>query len=629
MVLLILALAAAASAQTPACGPETECGKTYAAYTGLFCADDANECFGWHPKEYREFLKRYHDVCAKDTEHCKVDRGYSGADRAAAEELLEPMPIEKWQKDYAGRYAHVLALYQDDFAADNALSRKGYQDAKRMYRDFMGLWDSKSLEKELSRRTRRAFPGANCRKARDGYRCDDDPELRVIDVIEAYLGDDLRDNLIGRPGIDGRAGKLDVLRRLEKGELVPPDEESAYFDPEALVQLQRSTKLKEDMKNAAARAKADMRAFEQGQTTASDGGGEPAATNLAANPPAFRLAKSFRSAASPRVRIAPADGRFRYEGRFDFSDANSPVVIWQGSRISLEFEGDAITLLFDHAKGQSFFDAQAEDASTVVEIREGRPPRGADLAGFGAGRHKLTLFKRSEATAGTVHFGGVGLPAGAQAWRSPPPGLRPAMEFLGDSISVGACNEDGAEDQWQDRITHDNALSYPALTAAAFSADYRNVAVSGMGIAAGYTDVKAGEIWDRLYPTASSPRADLRAWTPTVVFVHLGENDASFSKAHGQPFPEGYTDGYVSLVRSIRAAYPRAHIVLLLGGMSGGSESRPLRRAWEAACASLEKDDRGISHFAFKHWSSNHPRVADDRILADELIGWLKQQDFL
>jgi hypothetical protein len=25
----------------------------------------------------------------------------------------------------------------------------------------------------------------------------------------------------------------------------------------------------------------------------------------------------------------------------------------------------------------------------------------------------------------------------------------------------------------------------------------------------------------------------------------------------------------------------------------------------------------------------NHPRVAEDRILADELITWLKQQDFM
>jgi hypothetical protein len=43
----------------------------------------------------------------------------------------------------------------------------------------------------------------------------------------------------------------------------------------------------------------------------------------------------------------------------------------------------------------------------------------------------------------------------------------------------------------------------------------------------------------------------------------------------------------------------------------------------------LEATDRAISHFVFAHWTRNHPRVADDRALADELIAWLKQQPFM
>lgn len=50
-------------------------------------------------------------------------------------------------------------------------------------------------------------------------------------------------------------------------------------------------------------------------------------------------------------QISAADPRFRYEGRFDFSDSNAPVVIWQASRISLDFESDTLGLLFDNAKG--------------------------------------------------------------------------------------------------------------------------------------------------------------------------------------------------------------------------------------------------------------------------------------
>jgi hypothetical protein len=63
--------------------------------------------------------------------------------------------------------------------------------------------------------------------------------------------------------------------------------------------------------------------------------------------------------------------------------------------------------------------------------------------------------------------------------------------------------------------------------------------------------------------------------------------------------------------------------------MYGGAQSEPLRAAWESAVAQLESADKGISHFIFKHWTQNHPRVADDQIMADELAVWLKRQQFM
>jgi lysophospholipase L1-like esterase len=329
------------------------------------------------------------------------------------------------------------------------------------------------------------------------------------------------------------------------------------------------------------------------------------------------------------LRIPATDARFRYEGRFDFSDSNAPVVVWQASRISLDFEGNALGLLFDDAKGQCFFNAEVDGSNTVVEVREGKPVTPAMLAGFGPRRHRLVLFKRSEADAGTVCFRGAELAASKKAWVPPAPVYQLRMEFFGDSITVGACNEDGNADQWDNRRTHNAALSYAALTANAFSADYRNIAVSGMGIVTGWVAPKAGEVWDKTYPNPASPRADLTNWVPQVVFVNFGENDDSYPRAHGQPFPEGYTDGYIALVRAIRAAYPVAYVVLLRGGMFGGAQSEPLRQAWESAATQLEVTDKAISHFVFIHWTQNHPRVTDDRAMADELIAWLKQQEFM
>jgi lysophospholipase L1-like esterase len=327
--------------------------------------------------------------------------------------------------------------------------------------------------------------------------------------------------------------------------------------------------------------------------------------------------------------IPASDARFHYEGRIDFSDTNAPVIIWQASRISVDFEGNAIRLLFDKAKGQNYFNALVDGSNTIVAVNEGTPVSPATLSSPGPGRHHLLLFKRSEAAAGTVRFRGVELASPVKMWAPIPPRYDLAMEFIGDSITAGACNEDGTADQWDDRRTHNCAFSFATLTADAFEADYCNIAVSGMGIATGWVPMKAGEIWNRLYPDTNSPPANLRLWTPNVVFVNFGENDASYPAAHGQPFPTNYTAGYLALIHAIRAAYPAAHIVLLRGGMFNGAQSEPLRKAWASAVAQLEATDNGVSHFVITHWKPTHPRVADDRIMADDLIAWLKQQEFM
>lgn len=330
------------------------------------------------------------------------------------------------------------------------------------------------------------------------------------------------------------------------------------------------------------------------------------------------------------ARIVPAsDARFRYEGRFDFARSNAPVVIWQASRISLDFSGNTVGLLFDNASGQNFFNAQVDAANTVISMPERLHPAPVALSGLGDGRHHLMLFKRSEASAGTVQFCGVELSSNASVWLPQPARYKLRMEFIGDSITVGACNEDGAQDQWTNRLTHNAAFSYATLTADVFAADYLNIAVSGMGVATGWTAMKAGEVWDRIYPNPASSRADLTQWKPQIVFVNLGENDDSFARAHGKAFPTNYTMGYVTLIRAIRSARPDARIVLLRGGMFGGAQSKPLRIAWESAAAQLEAGDQSVSHFVFQHWTKTHPRVADDRIMANELIDWLKRQPFM
>jgi lysophospholipase L1-like esterase len=349
-------------------------------------------------------------------------------------------------------------------------------------------------------------------------------------------------------------------------------------------------------------------------------------------------------AESSKPIMVKADApEFRYEGRIDASVKDAPVIIWQGSRVSVDFEGEQLALVFDELHGQNAFDVWIDGVNHVVPIQEGSDTRWIHFLPLGAGRHRMRLFKRTEAYVGAARFRGIVLQAGARVFAAAEPAYNLKMEFLGDSITAGACSEDGELDQWDNRTSHNAAKGWAAMTAAAFQADHRNISVSGMGICMGYVDVTADQVWDRLYPRVTSPwtgdsktslahlaaaKADL-SWTPDVVFVNLGENDASFSRSQKQPFPAEFVDRYVDLVKAMRRQRPSAHIVLLRGGMSGGATNTDLCRAWETVVSKLEAGDPRISHFVFGHWSTTHPRVPDNRAMADELVAWLTWQDFM
>lgn len=324
--------------------------------------------------------------------------------------------------------------------------------------------------------------------------------------------------------------------------------------------------------------------------------------------------------------VPASDPAFRYEGRLDRRNPAAPVVVWAGDRITVDFEGAELALRFGQAQGQAFFDVTVDGATEVVSGGQARwvwPHR------LESGRHTLRIVKRSEADAGHVAFLGVELDESGKVAAPSPPVYRLRIQFIGDSITVGANNEDGAVDQWEDRRTHNHVLSYSYLTSQALQADHRATAVSGMGIVEGFVPMIAGDTWNKVYPREPVLTADLTSWIPDLVFVNLGENDDAFTRVNGRPFPSGYTSGYVKLVKAVRAAWPDAQIVLLRGGMWGGKNSDQLRPAWEKAVAELESGDPKITHYVFDHWSGQHPRVADHRILAAELTDWVKRQGFL
>lgn len=322
--------------------------------------------------------------------------------------------------------------------------------------------------------------------------------------------------------------------------------------------------------------------------------------------------------------VTPDDPGLYYIGRIDQRDRLAPVIIWQGTEIRAAFTGRTIGFRFADAWGQNYFNVIIDGALKLLKLKEAGTHDYLLTEALPEGLHHLVLFKRSEAMFGTASFRGLLLEKGAGLGPKPEPfPLR--IEFYGDSITAGACNEDPGSDQYEDLSTHNNYLSYAAITARNLNAEYLNLAVSGTGICYSWNQVLMPEIYDKLYPDKTSLKYAFADRNPELVIINLGQNDYAYPKSIGKPFPLDYREKYIEFVRAIRNLYPKAVIVCAIGGMDCYHVSEEFRSAFQAAVAELKRTDPQLYSFTFTAFTVTHPRVDTHLKLAAELTAFLKQ----
>jgi lysophospholipase L1-like esterase len=316
---------------------------------------------------------------------------------------------------------------------------------------------------------------------------------------------------------------------------------------------------------------------------------------------------------------------FAYSGRIDFSNPLSPVLIWQGTEIRARFTGTRISVRLSKVQGNCYFNLIVDgkvhvlkpEASPIefdYELKEDLPP----------GTHELSLFKRTEAAYGQANFEGIMVSAG-ESLAGVPDGRPLKIEFYGDSITVGACDEEPSpKDSYADLITHNNYVSYGANAARALNAEYSNISYSGIGLCASWNEYLLPQVWDRLYPRSDSARYDFADRAPDIVVLNVGQNDFGYPAAKGQAFPQGFAEAYVKLVRAMRAQYPQAWIISVEGGMSAYHDSIELQRAWAKALKQLKADDPRVLSLVFKAFTYNHPRANTHAALAKELEAFIR-----
>jgi len=134
-------------------------------------------------------------------------------------------------------------------------------------------------------------------------------------------------------------------------------------------------------------------------------------------------------------------------------------------------------------------------------------------------------------------------------------------------------------------------------------------------------------VWDRVAPRPDAPAAPVGPRVPDVVLVNLGQNDHGFPASRGEPFAADFAERYLAFVRGLRQRYPRAKLVLTIGGMSGWKEQPALQQALADTAARLRAEgDARVWTYTFEAFAWTHPRIDVHAQMADELTAFLRER---
>ena len=268
-----------------------------------------------------------------------------------------------------------------------------------------------------------------------------------------------------------------------------------------------------------------------------------------------------------QIATPGSDQRIEYTGRTQIQ-GNDVSYDWSGVYCRVRFNGPSLAVRCSDTKNSWFnlwvdkemspeadkvFKVAAKD--TLIVLAEG----------LGKGEHEVILQKRTEAEQGcfTIHYflsEGEILQAAGRKDRH--------IEFIGDSYTCGYGTESSSRNDPFLAETENCNLTYAAIAARYFNADYNLVSHSGQGIARNYdSKVPQQHMPDRYCQTFDNNKEfswvpSEAAYTPDMVVIYLGTNDFSTGQ---QPREINFRKNYIRLLDKIKENYGE-HIPILCMG---------------------------------------------------------------
>jgi hypothetical protein len=327
------------------------------------------------------------------------------------------------------------------------------------------------------------------------------------------------------------------------------------------------------------------------------------------------------------------DPHIRYSGRIDYKD-DAAILSWSGSSVTVNFNGTGIAIKIKDERGDNFFNEILDGKVITVDHDTSKQVRTIAVHNLKQGRHNFQLFKRTEWSMGKTWVyqatieGGQALPA--------PPFLHRKMEYFGDSITCGYADEDTSGKDRGTSPYENGYLSYAAITARHFNAEFHNTSKSGIGVMVSWFPLIMPEMYDRLDATDPESKWDFKKYRPQLVVINLFQNDSWIVKLSGNPqfkarfgstppTTEAIVDAYTSFVKSVRSRYPDAQIICALGSMDATRTGSPWPGYIEKAVAALQ-DPKIYTHFFPYKNTAGHPNVNEQQAMADDLIHYINEK---
>ncbi len=340
---------------------------------------------------------------------------------------------------------------------------------------------------------------------------------------------------------------------------------------------------------------------------------------------------NYQSQAQTIIKNSNPD--IHYMGRIVKTDSVAELS-WPGSSIKINFYGTEISAVLKDERADNSYNIIVDGKVLTVLHPEQIKKQYTLVSHLTKGEHSVELFKRTESSMGKTWFYEFDLSDNTKALPPSAPKKR-KIEFFGNSISCGYADEDTSGKDRGTSAYENGYLSYAALTARHFDAEFHNTSKSGIGITVSWFPMTMPEMYDRQEEADQITKWDFSKYTPDVVVINLFQNDVwlvvkpdneQFKARFGNTAPtsEFIINAYRNFVKSIRNKYPGAHIICILGSMDATRQGSPWPGYVQKAVDGL--NDKNIyTHFIPYKNTNGHPSIKEQRDMADDLIGFIEK----